>query len=84
MGAELFLNCLHEIAHARNTLVTKLARLSPYMRNKRDGIISSVIDEIIISNLHGEVSSGEEHYSVKSSGIIKSDSSDSELSYHMD
>jgi hypothetical protein len=61
VGAELFLNCLHETAHARKTLVTILARLSPYMKNKRDAIISDVINKIVISNLHEEVSSGDEH-----------------------
>jgi len=55
VGAEPFLNCLQEIAHARKTLVTMLARQSPYMKNKRDGILSDVIDKIIISNLHEEV-----------------------------
>jgi hypothetical protein len=48
VGAELFLNRLLETTHARKTLVTILARLSPYMKNKRDGIISDVIDKIII------------------------------------
>jgi hypothetical protein len=83
VGAELFLNRLHETAHARKTLVTILARLSPYTKNKRDGIISDVIDKIIISNQHEEVSSGDKH-AVMSSGIIKSDSSDSEVAYNMD
>jgi hypothetical protein len=76
VGAELFLNRLHETADARKTVVTILARLSPYVKNNRDDIISYVIDNIIISKLHEEVSSGGKHYAVVSCGIINSYSSD--------
>jgi hypothetical protein len=91
VGAEFSLNRLRDFTAAGIASVAKddWKRYCHHVKKieetcyKKDGIISDVIDGIIITNPNKDDSSGDEEDET-SSGDTNSDSSDSELAYSLD